>query len=168
MKPEPVPCSTRGRPRNCGKKSSKPGGRRRVSTRSWCWDWMNTTAGLTCSATATNAWPRSVAGLAAGMNGRVAGCCNSDACAALPCPRRSCAEANASPSTNANPTSAMNLSQSLVRTDTAVSPRKGWLLFVLVVVHDLVCRLLLEKKNKLYPDCHLSALYISPAHDIAT
>src|SRR2546426_8465468 len=121
---------------------------------------MNTTAGLTCSATATNAWPRSAAGLAAGMNGRVAGCCNGDACAALPCPRRSSAEANASPSTNANPTSAMNLSQSLVRTDTAVSPRKGWLLFVLVVVHDLVCRLLLEKKKHIDCACEYSTLLI--------
>src|SRR6266545_4099580 len=67
MKPEPEPCSTCGRRRSCGKKSSKPGGSRWLSARSVRCDLMNTTAGFTCSATATNASPSSAAGFAAGI-----------------------------------------------------------------------------------------------------
>src|SRR2546422_2578308 len=59
MNPEPEPCSTCGRRRNWGKKSSKPGGRRWLSARSTCCDLMNTTAGFTCSAMDTKASLRS-------------------------------------------------------------------------------------------------------------
>src|SRR5207245_10914824 len=55
MKPDPEPCSTCGRRRNCGKKSSKPGGRRWLSDRGTCCDRMNTTSGFTCSAMDTKA-----------------------------------------------------------------------------------------------------------------
>src|SRR5690349_21622035 len=63
MNPEPEPCSTWGRRRNCGKKSSKPGGRRWLSARSTFCDLMNTTAGFTCSAMDTKASPRSATDL---------------------------------------------------------------------------------------------------------
>src|SRR5881628_2649013 len=59
MNPEPEPCSTCGRRRNWGKKSSKPGGRRWLSARSTCCALMNTTAGFTWSAMDTKASPKS-------------------------------------------------------------------------------------------------------------
>src|SRR5437773_10707871 len=62
MKPDPEPCSTCGRRRRFGKKSWNPGGSRwLLSPRSTCWERMNTTAGFTCSATATNASDQSLA-----------------------------------------------------------------------------------------------------------
>src|SRR2546427_191408 len=67
MKPDPEPCSTCGRRRRFGKKSWKPGGRRWLSPRSTCWDRMNTTAGFTCSATATNASDQLAAALRPGL-----------------------------------------------------------------------------------------------------
>ena len=83
---------------------------------------MNTTAGFTCSATATNASPRSAAGLAAGI-WRRGPLCNTtgDRSAASPRLGRLSAEAKANPNTNAIATSAPNFSQSRVRTD-IVSP----------------------------------------------
>src|SRR6266480_2889542 len=133
MNPEPEPCSTWGR-RRCGKKSSNPGGRRWLSARSTFCDLINTTAGLTRSATATNALPMSAAGLAAGIwNAGAAACASGMTAAALPCLGRSSVDANASPNTNARATRAPNFNQSLVRTAIAVS-----FLFLLVVVHDLV------------------------------
>src|SRR2546425_7146517 len=77
MKPEPEPCSICGRRRSCGKKSSNPGGSRVSLARSRFSDRMNTTAGLTCSATATNASLRSAMGLAAGSGllGGAVVCC---------------------------------------------------------------------------------------------
>src|SRR2546422_858572 len=65
MKPDPDPCSTWGC-RGTWKKSSNPGGRRRLLTCSRRSDLMNTTAGFTCSATDANASPRSTAALACG------------------------------------------------------------------------------------------------------
>src|SRR6266571_5341926 len=138
MKPEPEPCSTCGRRRNCGKKSSKPGGKRWLSARSTCCDLMNTTAGFTCSATETNASPRSATalGTAAGARGGAAWAVTRD-CAAPPFAGRSSVDAKASPKMKAIATKAPNLSQSRVLTDIAISFRVEGL-FLFVVVHDLV------------------------------
>src|SRR6266516_3506565 len=138
MKPEPEPCSTCGRRRNCGKKSSKPGGNRWLSARSTCCDLMNTTAGFTCSATETNASPRSATafGTAICARGGVAWAVTRDS-AAPPFAGRSSVDAKASPKMKAIATKAPNLSQSRVLTDIVISFRVEGL-FLFVVVHDLV------------------------------
>src|SRR2546425_888073 len=116
MNPEPEPCSTCGR-RRCGKKSSNPGGSFWPSARATCCDLMNTTAGLTWSATATNALPMSAAGLAAGIWNDVPAAWAAGTKSAAP-PRlgKSSVDANASPNTKARATRAPNFNQSLVRT----------------------------------------------------
>src|SRR3989454_4216606 len=142
MNPEPAPCSTCGRRRICGKTSSHPGGSRWLSPRSTCCDLMNTTAGLTCSATATNALPISVAGLAAGIwNCAPAAWAAGTNSAVPPLFGTPSVDANASPNTNARATKAPNLSQSRVRTAIVQSRfcmRVYRRLFLLVVIHDLV------------------------------
>src|SRR5439155_258283 len=119
MKSEPEPCSICGRRRSCGKKSSNPGGSRVSLARSRFSDRMNTTAGLTCSATATNASLRSAMGLAAGsglLGGAVVCWAAASGSAAPPFLGRSSDDANASPSTKAIATSDPNCNQSRVRT----------------------------------------------------
>src|SRR5207247_234096 len=142
MNPEPDPCSTCGRRRICGKTSSNPGGSRWLSPRSTCCDLMNTTAGLTCSATATNALPISLAGLAAGIwNCVPAAWAAGTNSGAPPCFGTPSVDANANPNTNARATRAPNLSQSRVRTAIVQSrfcKRVYRRLFLLVVIHDLV------------------------------
>src|SRR5438093_13697129 len=147
MNPEPEPCSTCGRRRNWGKKSSKPGGRRWLSARSTCCDLMNTTAGFTWSAMDTKASPKSATafGTTTGVRGALPWAPSSDGVGAgaaatdsgrPPALGRPSVEANARPKMKAIATSAPNLSQSRVRTDIVVSSVKRVLL--LVVVHDFV------------------------------
>src|SRR5712664_1805301 len=131
MKPDPEPCSTWGR-RGTWKKSSKPGGKRRVETRSRRSDLMNTPAGLTCSATEANASPRSTAAFASGIGRLVS--CSTDRTAASPRDGRRNAEANARPSANAMATRLPNFHQSRVFTD--IRSSLGFLRFI--VVHDFV------------------------------
>src|SRR6266545_5724118 len=131
MNPEPDPCSICGR-RGLPKKSSKPGGKRRVETRSRRSDLMNTTAGFTCSATEANASPRSTAAFASGIGRLVS--CSTDRTAASPRDGRRNAEANARPSANAMATKLPNFNQSRVFTD--IRSSLGFLRFI--VVHDFV------------------------------
>ena len=119
MNPEPVPRSICGPRRSCGKKSSKPGGTRRASPRCRCSELMNTTAGLTCSATVANASPRSAAGLmpVSGTRGGAVWARIVLASAVRTLRGRFNADANTRPNTNAIPTNEMNFNQSRVRTD---------------------------------------------------
>src|SRR5437016_13625136 len=82
---------------------------------------MNTTAGFTCSATATNAAPRSAVDLGAGAGSRGAAVCAAaiDSVAPLRLGRLS-VDAKANPNTKAIATRVPNFNQSRVRTDIAV------------------------------------------------
>jgi hypothetical protein len=84
-------------------------------------DRIKTTAGFTCSATATNASPSCAAGPAAGIGGGGAAWKSAAGCAAVFFGRSS-AEAKSRPNTNASPTSPMNFIQSFVRTDIVIVP----------------------------------------------
>src|SRR5436190_1236625 len=139
MKPDPEPCSTCGRRRRFGKKSWNPGGSRWVlSLRSTCWERMNTTAGFTCSATATKASDQSLAALRPGAaSGAASGEGTSTGSAAPLRFGRLSVDANARPKMKAIATRVPNFNQSRVRTGIAVSSVLRVLL-LLVVVHDLV------------------------------